>query len=153
MTDTPKSRTTVALIWLVLLTVGCTTTDRASDTDVTPRPSSSATELASAEAAWQAAAIRDSRLEMTITGCFACAPGLEFSTTVTDGVVSDATVPDGMKKQVAPTVEKLFDVLESYGADATRVRYNDVGVPLKMHLDHPDMSDDEADYEVVFIQL
>ena len=51
------------------------------------------------------------------------------------------------------TVDDLFTLLDSYGVDATGVVFNDVGVPTQMHLDHPDMTDDQADYEVTFTNL
>jgi uncharacterized protein DUF6174 len=83
----------------------------------------------------------------------ACGAPLKFSTTVTGGEITHVTVPDGMKKRAAPTVEGLFTLLESYGRDASDIRYNKVGVPLAMHLDHPEMSDDEGTYKVQFFSF
>ena len=143
----------VALMSLLLFAAACTASRETTQPVATTASASPMIDLAAAEAAWQAAAIQDYTLTVQVTGCFACGTPLTTSTTVRDGQISEATVPEGMKERAAPTVEDLFDWLESYGADASRVRYNDVGVPLRMHLDHPDVSDDEGDFTITFTEL
>ena len=80
----------------------------------------------------------------------ACVTPLVLRTTVTNGQVTDVAVPPGMKDRAAPTVDDLLTTLARYGPDASAVTFNDVGVPLTMHLDHPDMTDDQASYQVTF---
>jgi hypothetical protein len=58
-----------------------------------------------------------------------------------------------MKDRAAPTVDDLLATLGRYGPDASAVTFNDVGVPLTMRLDHPDMADDQASYQVTFTDL
>lgn len=107
----------------------------------------------SAKAAWDRAGIDNYTLVVTITGCMACGGPEPFrtSTTVTDGAITDRSVPPGMKPQGAPVVEDLFKAVEFAGSDGVQeITYNDVGVPLAMRLDNPDVSDDQGDFTITF---
>jgi hypothetical protein len=73
------------------------------------------------------------------------------STTVTNGKITDRTVPPGLKPRAAPVVEDLFKSIEFAGPDGVQeIKYNDVGVPTEMSLDNPSVSDDQSDYAITF---
>ena len=51
----------------------------------------------------------------------------------------------------APCVEDLFKWIEVAGPQGVKeIEYNDVGVPVEMRLDNPEMSDDQGDYRITF---
>src|SRR5690349_10261822 len=106
----------VSLALLSLLLTACTL-DSTPDTTVGPRAGSAPTDLPSAKAAWEAAGIDSYTLVVTITGCMACGGPDPFrtSTTVTNGEVTDRTVPPGMRPRGAPVVEDLFKWIEFAG--------------------------------------
>ncbi len=81
-----------------------------------------------------------------------CVDPLQYSVTVTDGTVTDETIPPFNKRGSAPTVDDLFKLIENYGPDGSEVNYNDAGVPIEMHLDMPQVSDDQGDYKITFAQ-
>lgn len=135
---------------LVLAAAGCAKSTPAgspTDTETSPPPPS---DVASAEATWREAAIQNYTLDVTITGCMMCGEPLRYKLTVTSGKVTDQTVPSLMKDETAPTVDDLFHLIESYGPDDSKVKYNDVGVPVDIDVDAPEVSDDQAHYEVTF---
>lgn len=147
-----KART-VALVLFGLVISGCAKSTVA--TGSSPGGSARATpptDVASAEDAWRQAAISDYTLDVTVTGCMACAEPLKYSTTVVGGKVNDETIPAFNKPGSAPTVEDLFKWIENYGPDGSEVTYNDVGVPVEMHLDMPHVYDDQGDYRITFTQ-
>jgi hypothetical protein len=148
-----KARSVAALI-VLLLTTGCATSSPAGGSG-NPSSSTAPTDLASAEAAWQQAAIRDYTLDVTIRGCMACGVPLQYSVTVVDGDVTDHSAPKGSNDDPM-TVEDLFKTIRWYqhmGADVDQmVTYNDVGVPVEMNMNAPNVSDVQADYSVTFAQ-
>jgi hypothetical protein len=88
-----RMRTTLVILAALLLT-GCvldSTTTAARDRAGSGGP----TDLSSARAAWEAAGIDSYQLVVTVTGCMACAGPEPWrtSTTVTDGHITDRTVP------------------------------------------------------------
>jgi len=111
------------------------------------------TDLASAKAAWEQAGIDSYTLVVSVTGCMACGGPDPFrtSTTVTDGEITDRDPPPGLKPVGAPCVKDLFKWIEVAGPDGVKeIEYNDVGVPILMRLDNPEMSDDQGDYRITF---
>jgi hypothetical protein len=73
------------------------------------------------------------------------------STTVTNGDITDRSVPLEMKPRGAPVVEDLFKWIDFAGpAGVQEIKYNDVGVPIEMHLDNPEVSDDQGHYRITF---
>lgn len=144
----------VAALLVLGLATGCVNSSRPGATSSPTAPA----DFASAEEAWQRAAIKDYTLDVTITGCMACADPLRYSVTVADGEVADRTVPQdlGVRHGQAPTVEDLFHTIRWYqrnGADVDRmVTYNQVGVPVEMDLNVPNMTDVQAHYSVIFAQ-
>ncbi len=85
----------------------------------------------------------------------ACVVPLQYSATVVDGEVTDQTVPHGIKDD-APTVEGLFKTIrwyQSQGADVNEmVTYNEMGVPVKMDMNAPNVTDVQAHYSVNFAE-
>ena len=145
-----KKARAVAALLVLLLATGCM---RSSDPGTASSPTVP-TDLASAEDAWQRAAIRDYTLDVTITGCMACGEPLKYSVNVVDGDVTDHTVPKGFNDDDPMTVEKLFKTIGWYqrmGADVDQmVTYNDVGVPVEMNMNAPNVTDVQAHYSVTF---
>ena len=143
----------IASVLFGLMISGCTTSTTTGEsspggnTDASPP-----TDVAGAEDAWRQAAITDYTLDVTVTGCMLCGEPLRYSVTVVDGKVSDETEPAFNKPGSSPTVEELFTWIEHYGPDGSKVTYNDVGVPIEMHLDMPQVFDDQGDYQITFTQ-
>jgi uncharacterized protein DUF6174 len=111
------------------------------------------TDLAGAKAAWEQAGIDSYTLVVEATGCMACGGPDPFktSTTVTDGKITDRDLPPGLRPMGAPCVEDLFKWIEVAGPQGVKeIEYNDVGVPVEMRLDNPEMSDDQGDYRITF---
>ncbi len=149
-----NARAVVAL-FVLLLATGCANSSPHSGSG-TPSSSTAPTDLASAEDAWQQAVVRDYTLDVTITGCMACGVPLKYSVTVVHGDVTDHRVPKGFKDDDPMTVENLFKTIRWYqrmGADVDQmVTYNDVGVPVEMNMNAPNVTDVQAHYSVTFAQ-
>jgi hypothetical protein len=146
-----RTQRTIAVLLLGSTISACASATVAGDSG--PGTSSAAsppTDVTSAEDAWRQAAISDYTLDVKVTGCMACGQPLRYSVTVADGEVVDETVPPFNKPGAAPTVDELFKWVEHYGPGGSEVTYNDVGVPVEMHLDMPMVSDDQGDYQITF---
>ncbi len=140
----------IALGLVALLLAACGNATSASGTG---EPTGPPTDLAGAKAAWEQAGIDSYTLVVSVTGCMACGGPEPFrtSTTVTDGEITGRDLPPGLKPRGAPCVEDLFKWIEFAGSDGVQeIEYNDVGVPIEMRLDNPEMSDDQGDYKIIF---
>jgi hypothetical protein len=111
-------------------------------------------DLASAEQVWRQEGIENYTLDIAVDGCMVCGgpEPLRYSVVVANGEKTSETDPPGQKPGYAPTVEGLFRLIEGYGPDGTVATYNDVGVPIEMRLDMPDVEDDQAHYTVTFTE-
>jgi hypothetical protein len=140
------------MLCLAACTANPTSTSAPPATDTNPpiRP----TDLEGARAAWSRANIDTYTLVMKVTDCDACPSprALRWSTTVTDGEISDRSVPQGFKARSTAVVEDLFDWIHAAGPDGVQeVEYNEIGVPTYIRFDDPDAFDDEGTYEIVFM--
>ena len=79
---------------------------------------------------------------------------LKYSVTVVDADVTDHTVPKGFKDDDPMRVENLFKTIGWYqrmGAEVDQmVTYNDVGVPVEMNMNAPNVTDVQAHDSVTF---
>jgi hypothetical protein len=110
--------------------------------------------LAAAEQAWHQAGIENYTLDITVDDCMACGgpEPLSYSVVVANSEKTSETDPPSEKRGYAPTVEDLFRMLEVVGPDGSTATYNDVGVPIEMHIDAPDVADDQAQYTITFTE-
>ena len=126
---------------------------RAATSSAAPSPTESLPAgLAKAEMRWQDAGIDDYTLGVRVTDCMLCGKPHRFLVTVTDGKVTERWATPSNLKSRAPTVEDLFSIIERDGPGGTKVVYNRVGVPIKVHVDVPQMIDEEANYWITFHQ-
>ena len=111
-------------------------------------------DVATAEKVWRQLGIENYTLDIAVDDCMACGgpEPLRYSAVVTNGEKTSETDPPGQKPGYAPTVEDLFRTLEVVGPDGATATYNDVGVPIEMHIDAPEVADDQAHYTVTFTE-
>jgi uncharacterized protein DUF6174 len=117
----------------------------------TPTPTGPPTDLASAQAAWQSAAVGSYALSIQ-TECF-CAPQ-DYRTVIAD----DGSVQKGAPEDYLPqTVDDLFAIIQKgYDSNAVTVEvtYNEAGVPLHIFIDQSkNVADEEIGYKVAFDDL
>jgi hypothetical protein len=109
---------------------------QAATSSVVPRPTEPLPAgLAKAEELWRDAGIEDYTLGLRVTDCMLCGNPHRFSVTVTGGAVTERRATPSDLKDRAPTVEDLFSIIEKEGPDGTKVVYNRVGVPIRVHVD------------------
>jgi hypothetical protein len=137
--------------WLIVLVVTATIVATGVAYEWGQRPKS----LAAAEQAWREAGIESYTLDIAVDGCMACGgpEPLSYSVVVTNGEKTSETDPPAWKSGYAPTVEDLFRMLEVVGPDGSTATYNDVGVPIEMNIDAPDVADDQAQYTIKFTEI
>jgi hypothetical protein len=111
-------------------------------------------DVATAERVWRQLGIENYTLDIAVDECMACGgpEPLSYSVVVTNGKKTTETDPPGERPGYAPTVEDLFRMIEVVGPDGSTATYNDVGVPIEMNIDAPDVADDQAQYRVTFTE-
>ena len=137
----------------------------ATPPDTTPTEPSVSEALDEARSRWVGAAVTSYRLDVAEDRNYS-SRGCEWTTLVSDGVVTETTVAPSSTAQECPpaegTVEQLHDLISSwlasieefaspeFGDHTVQVEYNEIGVPVTMEYDLANSDDEETSMRVTF---